>query len=363
MITTMKAAVCYKFGQPLVIDEIGIDSARENEVEVKLTACAICHSDILYMDGAWGGQLPAVYGHEASGVVTSCGDGVTNVRERDSVIVSLLRSCGECFFCQRQQWNLCEHSFATDQPQRLHTSKGLAIHRGLRTGCFAEYAVVHKSQVVKIPDDMNTSSASLLACGVITGYGSVVNTGKVQRGDHVVVIGAGGVGINCIQAAKNSGAATVTAIDVNQDRLDSATQFGAANTVNSSEADEVEFVRQLTMGRGADFIFVATGNPAATDHVFRILRKGGTLVLVGMPPSGIELQFESVEFIDASQTLLGSKMGSTDLQADIPKLIGLYQSGNLELDALVTATYPLQEINDAIEATRAGVGIRNVVVF
>ena len=359
----MKAAVCYRFGQQLVIDEIAIDEPRVNEVKVQISACAICHSDILYMDGAWGGRLPTIFGHEASGIITSCGPGVEHVKNGDKVIVSLLRSCGECFFCSQQQSNLCEHVFATDEPRRLQTVHGMAVHRGLGTGCFAEFSVVHQSQVVKIPDKLNVSSASLLACGVITGFGSVVNTASVKPGSHVVIIGAGGVGINCIQAARISSAATITAIDPNPDRLDIAKRFGATHAANPDQIDTAEFIDELTMNRGADFVFVATGHSDAADGAFRLIRRGGTLVLVGMPPAGTHLMLESVDFIDANQSILGCKMGGANLQSDIPKLVDFYQSGKLELDQLVSGKYSLENINDAIEATRNGVGLRNVVIF
>ncbi|MDE0309995.1 MAG: Zn-dependent alcohol dehydrogenase [Acidiferrobacterales bacterium] len=359
----MKAAVSYNFGKPLVIDEIKIDDPRKDEIKIKVTACAICHSDILYMDGAWGGRLPTVYGHEAAGTVEACGPGVTKVRPGDKVIVSLVRHCGGCFFCDHNQHTLCEHEFATDEPRRLQASNGIDIHRGLRTGCFAEYAVVHQSQVVAIPDEMDYASASLLACGVITGFGAVMNTAAVKPGTHVVVIGAGGVGINCIQAARIASAATVTAIDINPDRLATAKRFGATHTVDSSKSDAEDSIRQVTAGRGADYVFVATGHPEAVTGVFRFLRLGGTLILVGMPAEGSKFSMETVDFIDANQSILGCKMGNPDLDSDIPKLIGLYQSGELELDALVTGRFPLENINDAIESTRQGVGIRNVVMM
>ncbi len=363
MANWMRAAVSYGFGKPLVIDEIVIDDPRENEVKIKVTACAVCHSDIMYMDGAWGGRLPTVYGHEAAGTVEACGTGVTKVKPGDKVIVSLVRHCGSCFFCEHHQHSLCEHQFQTDEPRRLQASNGMDIHRGLRTGCFAEYAVVHQSQVVAIPNDMDYASASLLACGVITGFGAVVNIASVEPGAHVVVIGAGGVGINCIQAARIVSASSITAIDINSDRLTTATHFGATNTVNSSESDPAESIRELTSNRGADYVFVSTGHPEAMSGVFRFLRRGGTLVLVGMPPDGSEFSMETVEFIDANQSILGCKMGNPDLDSDISKLIGLYGSGDLELDALVTGRFSLENINDAIESTRRGVGIRNVVMI
>ena len=304
-----------------------------------------------------------MFGHEASGIIQSCGPGVTEVKPDDSVIVSLLRSCGECFFCDNNQTNLCEGVFQTDEPGRLRNNFGLIVHRGLRTGCFAEYAVVHQSQIVKIPQQLNAASASLIACGVITGFGSVTNVASVEKGDHTVVIGVGGVGINCVQAARINGAATVIAVDVNSKRLEVAKQFGATHVINPAECDAAELIRSLSSNRGADYVFVATGHPSATESVFRLVRRGGSVVLVGMPPDGEHMSFETVEFIDANQKLLGSKMGNSNLQSDVPKLISLCQSGSLELDELVTGTFSLDQINDAIEATRQGQGLRNVVVF
>ena len=165
----MKAAICYEFGQPLVIEEIVIDAPQAGELKVKLSACAICHSDIHYMEGAWGGTLPAVYGHEAAGIVEEVGVGVATVAPGDHVIVSLLRSCGKCHFCERNESYMCEAKFALDSETRLHTTDGKPIHQGLRTGAFAEAVVVEQSQVVPIPADVSFDSASLLACGVITG--------------------------------------------------------------------------------------------------------------------------------------------------------------------------------------------------
>ena len=363
MATTMNAAVCYGFGKPLVIDQILIDEPQANEVKVKMRACAICHSDILYIDGAWGGRLPTVYGHEAAGVVESCGSNVTHVQEGDSVIISLLRSCGSCFFCNRDQSNLCEYHFPTDQPRRLQGLNGIDIHRGLGTGCFAEFAIVHQSQVVKVPNEMKPSTASLLACGVITGYGSVVHTASVGTGDHVVVIGVGGVGMNCIQAAVHCSAATITAIDVNEDRLNIAKRLGASHAVNPNQDDPVDLILSLTNNRGADFVFVATGSPQASNRVFLMLRRGGKLILVGMPPVGADFKFEAVNFIDANQSILGCKMGAGHLQSDIPELLNLYARGKLEIDQLVSSEFSFESINEALDATRNGVGLRNVIVF
>ena len=257
----MKAAICYEFGQPLVIEEIVIDAPRAGELKVKLSACAICHSDIHYMEGAWGGTLPAVYGHEAAGIVEEIGDGVTAVAPGDHVVVSLLRSCGQCHFCARHEPYMCEAKFALDLETRLHTKDGKPIHQGLRTGAFAEAVVVEQSQVVPIPADVSFDSASLLACGVITGLGAVVNTAKVEPGSSVIVIGTGGVGLNSVQGAVRSGANPIIAVDLSDAKLEAATAFGATHTINSLKQDLWQGVRDITGGYGADYVFITVGQP------------------------------------------------------------------------------------------------------
>ncbi len=359
----MKAAVCYEFGQPLVVEEIELDPPQAGEIKVKLAACAICHSDIHYMDGAWGGVLPALYGHEAAGIVKEIGPGVTLAKPGDHVVVSLIRSCGRCYFCTQGDPHMCETTFALDNESRLHTKQGQAIHQAMRTGAFAEYVVVEESQVVQIPKDMPMDRASLLACGVITGLGAVVNTARVSSGSSVVVIGAGGVGLNSVQGAALSGAQPIIAIDLLNNKLEAAKVFGATHVVNPKEENAPEAVHSLTQGRGADYVFVTVGNAQAMEQGLALLRPAGALVLIGMPAVGVKLQLEAVDFVDNSQRILGSKMGSTRLRVDVPKLVELYQQDRLKLEQLISARYPLEEINQAIAAVKRGDVLRNVIVF
>ena len=359
----MKAAVCYEFGQPLVIEDIEIDDPQQHEVRVKVLACAICHSDIHYMDGAWGGTLPAVYGHEASGVVEAVGDGVENVSVGDHVVVSLIRSCGTCFYCTRGETFLCETRFPLDKKSPLRTKDGAPIVHGLRTAAFAECVVVHKSQAVTIPQTMSLESASLLACGFITGFGAVVNSAEIEAGSHVVVIGTGGVGLNTVQGARVAGAKTIIALDIVDSKLEAATAFGATHTINSAKQEPGDEVRGLTAGRGADYVFVTVGSPRAVEQGMTLLRRGGTLVMVGMPASGVKLPVEAADFAGDGQRIMGSKMGSSRLAVDIPSWVDLYEQGRLMLDELVTARYPLEQINEAITDVKAGNALRNVIVF
>lgn len=359
----MKAAVCYEFDRPLVIEDITIDPPQAGEVKVKLAACAICHSDIHYIDGVWGGVLPALYGHEAAGVVTEVGPHVSLVKPGDNVVVTLLRSCGRCYFCAQGQPYLCEGAFALSSESRLHTRAGRPILQGLRTGAFAEYVVVDQSQVVPISAAMPLDRASLLACGVITGLGAVTNTARVPSGSSVVVIGTGGVGLNSIQGGFLSGAHPIIAIDLVDRKLQAAKDFGATHTVNPAKENPLQTVRSLTQGRGADYVFVAVGSVAAMEQGLTLVRRAGTLVLVGMPAVGAKLQLEAVDLADNGQRILGSKMGSTRLHVDVPKLVELYEQGRLKLDELITARYPLEEINEAIAAVKRGEALRNVIVF
>ncbi len=360
----MKAAVCREFGKPLVIEEIAIDPPQAGEVKVKLAACAICHSDLLYMSGGWGGTLPAVYGHEAAGVVEEVGAGVDGVSAGDHVVVTLIRSCGGCHYCEQGEFTNCSTTFGLDEKSPLSDAGGAAITHGLRTGAFAEYAVVDASQVVAIPKDVPLDSASLLACGVITGLGAVVNTAQVPPGSSVVVIGTGGVGLNSIQGAALSGAETIIAIDLADDKIDAARTFGATHGINPGTVNDVaEAVRELTGGRGADYVFVAVGARSAIEQAFGLIRPGGTAVLVGMPPSNTLAEFDPLSFASAGRKLLGSKMGGTRVRLDIPRLVALYKQRRLKLDELISGRYSLDDINDAIASVERGEALRNVIIF
>ena len=359
----VKAAVCREFGKPLVIEEVEILPPRAGEVQVKLNACAICHSDILYADGAWGGELPAIYGHEASGVVGTRGPGVTNVQPGDHVLVTLIRSCGTCHYCAQGERVRCETVFPLDEQSPLLTTDGKPIVQGLRTGAFAETVVVDSSQLAPIPKDIPLDSASVLSCGVITGFGAVVNTAQVTSGSSVVIIGTGGVGLNSVQGAAIAGAESVIALDISEAKLNAARKFGATHTVNVEQENARKSIRNMTSGRGADYVFVTVGDKSAIEQGFKLLCKGGTLVIVGMTADGVMIEFDACAFASVEKRLLGSKMGSTRLAIDIPWYISLYQQERLKLDELISGRYPLVQINEAIADVSQGDSLRNVIVF
>jgi len=358
-----KAAVCRAFNEPLVIEEIELAEPSAGEIRVKMAACAICHSDILFMQGSWGGVLPAVYGHEAAGIVEEVGADVTNVKPGDHVVVTLIRSCGTCHQCAKGDQVICETRFPLDEKSPLSDAGGGTITHGLRTGAFAEHVVVDSSQVVAIPPDIPFESASLLACGVITGLGAVKNAAQVPAGANVVVIGTGGVGLNSVQGAALSGARTVIALDLSDDKLESALSFGATHTVNPKTQDAAQAVKDLTDGRGADFAFVTVGVKAAFEQAFDLIARSGSVVIVGMPPTGTMVEFNPDALASYNRRVIGTKMGSTKINVDIPMLVDLYRQDRLKLDELVTGRYKLEEINEAVASVLRGDALRNVIVF
>jgi S-(hydroxymethyl)glutathione dehydrogenase/alcohol dehydrogenase len=359
----MRAAICREFGQPFEIAEVVLAPPGPGEVRAEVRAVAICHSDVIFADGGWGGDLPAVFGHEAAGVVTEVGAGVTDFVPGDHVVITLVRNCGTCPCCERNLRGSCESTFPLDAKGPLSFPDGGAIKHGLRTAAFAEEVVVEQSQMVKIDADIGFDVASLLACGVITGYGAVTNTAAVPPGRDVVVIGTGGVGLNAVQGAALSGSKRVIAVDLSAEKLAAASAFGATHVIDGSTEDVIKTVRELTGGRGADFVFVTVGAVQAMKQSYVMLAPGGASVLVGMADMDARSTFNPLSLSDSSRRILGSKMGHCDIREDIPALIALYRAGKLKLDELITARYSFDEINTAMDNVRAGVGLRNVILF
>lgn len=358
---TIKAAVCREFGAPLAIEEVRLRAPGMGEVEVTLEAVAICHSDISYADGAWGGSLPAVYGHEAAGRIGTVGAGVSGLAPGDPVVVTLIRACGHCPSCAAGRPTGCETPYDGDHGP-LSTAEGGKLHQAMACGAFAEKVVVDQSQVVKIPEGMAMDAASLLACGVITGVGAVVNAAGLRAGQDAVVIGAGGVGLNAIQGARIAGARRIVAVDMSEDKLDDARAFGATDGVLATRSKPWRAAKQA-MGRGADAVLVTVGAPAAYDQAPRYLAGGGRVIMVGIPASGAESRYEAASFAALSQAMVGSKMGDVVIGRDIPWMIDLYGQGRLKLDELISRRWRLDRINEAIADTKAGAARRNVIML
>ncbi|MDR9485812.1 MULTISPECIES: Zn-dependent alcohol dehydrogenase [Sediminimonas] len=356
----IQAAVCHEFGQPLRIETVNLRAPEMGEVSVKLDAVAICHSDISFWEGGFGGALPAVYGHEAAGRVTAVGPGVTGINEGDSVAVTLIRACGTCNSCGAGKPTICETPYdGTKGP--LTTTTGEAVLQGLACGAFAEAVVVDQSQVVTIPDDLGKDVASLLSCGVITGVGAAVNAAGVRAGQDVVVIGAGGVGLNAIQGARIAGARRVVAVDMLESKLDIAREFGATDAI-LAEGKPWSEVKKL-LGRGADAVLVTVGAAPVYDKAPRYLANGGQVVMIGMPHLDQTASYSPIIMADAGQSIVGSKMGDVVIKRDIPWMVDLYQQGRLKLDELISGRWRLEQINEAIADTKTGAARRNVIVF
>ncbi|CUH98810.1 Zn-dependent alcohol dehydrogenase [Leisingera aquaemixtae] len=359
---TIKAAVCHAFGAPLVIEQVKLAPPGMGEVEVTLDAVAICHSDISYAEGAWGGHLPAVYGHEAAGVITRLGGGVQGFAEGDSVVVTLIRSCGTCPSCAGGRPVICETPYdGVNGP--LKTAEGGPLEQAMACGAFAEKVVVDQRQIVKIPAEMGKDVAALLSCGVITGVGAAVNAAQLRAGQDVVVIGVGGVGLNAIQGARIAGARRIVAVDMSQEKLDIAKEFGATHGVLATEDKPWKAAFQALGGRGADAVLVTVGAIPAYEQAPRYLARGGKAVLIGMPHSGAKASYEPVVLAAVGQGLIGSKMGDVVIQRDIPWMVDLYQQGRLKLDELISGRWFLEQINEAIADTKTGSAKRNVIVF
>ena len=358
---TIKAAVAHAFGQPLVVQDVHLSAPKFGEVEVTLEACAICHSDITYLDGGWGGSLPAVYGHEAAGRISALGEGVSSLSQGDPVVVTLIRSCGACPSCCTGRPTGCETPYDGDLGP-LKMPDGSKLHQAMASGAFAERVVVAQTQVVKISEDIPMAVASLIACGVITGVGAVVNSAKMRPGQDAVIIGAGGVGLNAIQGARIAGARRIIAVDMLPEKLDVAMKFGATHGVLASIKAPWEDAK-AALGRGADAVFVTVGAAEAYTTAPNYLAVGGKIIMVGMPATGANSTYEAGNFAAASQSMIGSKMGDAVIQRDIPWIIDLYSQGRLKLDELISGHWPLAQINEAIADTKTGSAKRNVIHF
>lgn len=357
----IKAAVCHEFGTPLTIEEVDLRAPEGSEVEVELDAVAICHSDISFAGGAWGGSLPAVYGHEAAGRISAVGPSVRGLAPGDSVVVTLIRACGTCPSCASGKPTVCETPYDGDAGP-LKTKDGGKLHQAMASGAFAEKVVVEQNQVVKIGDDIPKESASLIACGVITGVGAVVNAAGLRTGQDVVVIGAGGVGLNAIQGARIAGARRIVAVDMSEEKLQIAREFGATDGVLATGKSPWREAKKA-MGRGADAVIVTVGAIPAYDTAPRYLAGGGKVIMVGMPHSGAMSTYEPVMLAATGQGMVGSKMGDVVVQRDIPWMVDLYRQGRLKLDELISGRWTLDQINEAIEDTKTGAARRNVIVF
>jgi S-(hydroxymethyl)glutathione dehydrogenase/alcohol dehydrogenase len=363
----MKAAVCYEYSKPLVIEEVTLDPVGKGDVKIRMAAVAICHSDIHAIKGEHGKMaLPAIPGHEIAGYVEEVGEGVTYVKPGDRVVASIIpEGCGQCYHCRIGSPDLCDtNRLYLFGKGRFTNKKGqrIAQYAGAVAG-FTEYAVIPEVNLVKIPDDLPMDRACLIPCGVISGFGAVINRAKVTANSSLAVIGAGGVGLNAIQAAVFSGCYPVIAVDVRDSKLERAKVFGATHTVNAKEEkDVIKKVQSLTYGRGSDCVIVAVAGIEILRQGFLMSAPSGTTVVIGHGHGEQLSAFTPTDFM-RGRKLTGSAMGAVRLRMDITRLIELYQAGRLKLDELISGHYDFDRINEALESSDKGEVIRNVIMF
>jgi S-(hydroxymethyl)glutathione dehydrogenase / alcohol dehydrogenase len=366
---TAKAAVLNAPDTPLEIrDDITVAAPQQGEVRVQMVASGVCHSDLSVQNGTIPLATPLVLGHEGAGIITELGPGVTDRAVGDHVVLSWVPQCGECFFCQRDQGFLCEKNGAVtlggllDGTKRFSTPDG-ELGQMAFCGTFSNESIVPAISTVKIPDDVSLTSAALIGCGVLTGVGAAINTADIREGDSVVVIGCGGVGLNVIQGARIAGAGKIIAVDMFDSKLEMAKEFGATDLVNAGEGDPVAAVQALTDGRGADVSFEVIGLGPTMEQAVNMARNGGEVVFVGVPRLDVFLNLHaSFTFLYTAKTLKGCWYGSANVDRDVPKLIELYQKGELKLDELVSREITVDDVNEAFEAMGTGEVARSVII-
>jgi S-(hydroxymethyl)glutathione dehydrogenase / alcohol dehydrogenase len=363
-----QAAVLWEPGRPVEVLEVDLAPPKAGEVLVRVAACGVCHSDLHVVEGHMPEPLPLVLGHEAAGIVEEVGPGVETLETGDHVVLALVPSCGECDECRRGRPNFCSIGarMATEGTLADGTSRlslnGTTLHHFNSISSFAGHAVVPESAAVRIRRDVPLDAAALVGCSVLTGYGAVANTAHVGEGASVAVWGCGGVGANVVQGARLAGASRIVAVDTRSEKLELARSLGATDVVHAGDGvDAVAAVRDVT-GDGPDYAFEAIGSERAIQEAWKATRIGGTVVVVGIMPRGSTLTIDPWEFM-SEKTLKGTFLGSARIQEDVPRLIDLYHSGELELDRLVSRKLPLAELPDAFDRLRAGDVVRQVVVF
>jgi S-(hydroxymethyl)glutathione dehydrogenase / alcohol dehydrogenase len=365
-----KAAVLTGLEQPLEIAEVELEPPRAGEVKVRLGASGVCHSDLSMQNGTLMTAMPIVLGHEGAGVVEEVGEGVSNLKPGDHVVISWVPQCGTCFFCERDQGELCEtgsQALVTggllDGTTRFSRG-GAPLYQIAASGTFAEETVIPGIGAVKIPDDVPFSVAALIGCGVLTGAGAAMNTASIRRGDTVAVVGCGGVGLNVIQGARIAGADRIIAVDQVETKLALAKQFGATDTVNASQANAIVQVMELTAQRGADVAFEVIGLHETIEQTINMTRRGGQAILVGVPRMEVAVTIPAfLGLVLQEKTIKGCWYGSSNVHRDVGRLLDLYKKGDLKLDELISRTITLEQVNEAFDAMKTGEVARSVILY
>lgn len=330
-----------------------------------VAAAGLCHSDLRFLEGSFDHPLPTVLGHEVAGTVAAVGDAVAEVGVGDHVVMSISVFCGTCQMCLSGRTHLCVDKEATrrqtGQPPRLSQS-GAPITQFLDLSAFAEQMLVHENAVVRIGEDVPFEHGAVLGCGVATGLGAVLNTARVKPGDSVAVVGCGGVGLSAIQGARIAGARQIIAIDPVPEKLDLAVRLGATDVVDSADADLVSEVVSLSDGLGVDHVIEAVGRVDSIEQGFAMTRRGGTVTVVGLVPSGSKVSVPTDDLF-YERRLQGSVMGSNDFKRDVPRYLEMWREGQLNLGDLVTERITLDEVNEGFAAMAAGKHPRILIDF
>lgn len=365
-----KAAICTAVDAPLEIVELDLAEPKAGEVRLQLGASGVCHSDLSVQNGTLPIGLPAVLGHEGAGTVTQVGEGVENLKVGDHVVVSWVPQCGQCYFCQRDQGELCEvGSVASmsggmlDMTSRF-SRDGTPVAVMAASGTFSEETVIPAIGAVKIDPSIPLDAAALIGCGVLTGFGAATNTASIRQGDSVAVVGCGGVGLNVIQGAKFAGAERIIAVDMVDGKLEHAKAFGATDLVNAGQGDPVAQVMELTSGRGADVAFEVIGLGPTIDQTIQMTRRGGQAIIVGVPKFDVTTTIApAMELLVQEKQIRGSWYGGSNVHQDVPKLARLYTEGQLKLKELISQEIRLDQVNEALENMGSGSIARSVITY
>lgn len=356
---SVKGVIARAKDAPLEIVDVVVPDPGPGEAIVDILTCGVCHTDLHYVRGGVGDNYPYLLGHEATGVVSAIGEGVTEVAVGQRVILNWRAVCGECRACRKGQPQYC---FAThNAAQRMTLADGTELEAALGIGAFIEKTLVAAGQCTPVDDDVDAAAVGLLGCGVMAGIGAAINSGAVQRGESVAVIGCGGVGVAAIQGAKLAGATTIVAVDIDQAKVDQALRLGATHGINSREEDPVEGIRALTGGFGADVVIEAIGRPETYEQAFYGRDLAGRVVLVGVPTPGMRLDLPLDDVFGRGGALKSSWYGDCLPSRDFPMLVDQYRLGRLDLDAFVTERIGLEDIEAAFEKMGSGTVLRSVV--
>jgi S-(hydroxymethyl)mycothiol dehydrogenase len=357
----VKGVIARGKGAEVEVTTVLVPDPGPGEALVKVQACGVCHTDLHYREGGIGDDFPYLLGHEASGVVESVGEGVTDVAPGDFVILNWRAVCGECRACRRgRPWYCFNTHNAT---QKMTLADGTTLSPALGIGAFAEKTLVASGQCTKVDPRIKPEVAGLLGCGVMAGLGAALNTGQVTRGDSVAVIGCGGVGDAAVLGARLAGARTIIAVDVDPGKLEWARGFGATHTINSREADAVEGIRELTEGNGADVVIDAVARPETYKQAFYARDLAGTVVLVGVPTPDMKLELPLLDYFGRGGSLKSSWYGDCLPSRDFPMLVDLHLQGRLPLEKFVSETIALDQVEDAFAKMERGEVLRSVVLL